>query len=171
MKSKIYKLVLVILASLSFRASSLAEEKDHSNHESHDEKTEEGHEDHDDEKEEESSSAVGPEKGITEKSRLGFKFSPEAQKTIGYKTAPFSGVTFTADKDTLVRIKSEKSIYRIRDGWIKRIPTQVMSSTGETVTLKSTDLKAGDQIIVTQTGYIRIAEIFSDGGASHGHSH
>lgn len=93
---------------------------------------------------------VGPDKGITEKGPNGFKLSTEAIKTIGFKTLEIQ-TSLEVPKEAIVTAKDEKSFYRIRDGWYKRIP------------LDKKELQAKDQIVISQLGFLRVIEIYAQG--------
>ncbi len=130
-----------------------------------------GHDDHGEKGEEESSTTIGPDKGIIEKAEAGFKLSPEAIKTINIKTQAITGKNLNFPIRALVQIKDEKSVYRMRNGWIKRVPIQVTKKDGNTFTAQTSSLQDGDQIVTDGTGFLRITEIFAEEGASHSHSH
>lgn len=170
---------LIIFGLFGSKLSVAAEDHgdhDHEEEPGHDEKA--GHDDDHDHKdgdshgeEAEESSGVGPEKGITEKSKDGFKLSSEAFKTMDIQTKAFTGAVLSIDKKTLVLVKDEKSVFRLRDGWILRVPVQILSKTSSGYTISSASLKSGDQVVTEGMGFLRIAEVFASEGASHGHSH
>lgn len=117
-------------------------------------KNEHGHEEGGHEEEE--ASAVGPDKGILEKGKKGFRLSPEAIATFELKTAKFAGLASTP-KSAIVKVKDEKFLYRISEGWIKRVDLD--------------DVETGDEIVVSGMGYVRMAEVVAEEGMAHGHSH
>lgn len=147
------------------------EEEDHG----HEEGEEHGHdkkEKHaDGEGEEEGSSSVGPEKGILAKSDKGIQLAPEAVSTFDLKAVPFTNGSIKVSQQAIVQIKNEKSIFRLRDGWYKRVPIKIIRTAEDYATIESLDLKPGDQVVVQATGFLRMAEVAAEGGASHGHSH
>lgn len=179
------KLLLILMFTLSFNAyagDNHDHDEEHSHQEdSHDEENHTATDDHDEHKDDhkhedghgdhESSSVVGHDKGITEKSENGFKLSSEAIKSMEIKTQTIQGSKLSIDKKTLVSVKDEKSVFRIRDGWIKRIPVQILNHNQGLYNVTSTLLQVGDQIVIQGTGFLRTAEIFATEGASHGHSH
>jgi hypothetical protein len=124
-----------------------------------------------DEHEEEASSTVGPDKGITEKAEAGFKLSAEAMKTMEIKSVPYAGGSISLPAKAIVQIKDEKSVFRIRDGWIKRTSVQVLQKNPDSLVISSKGFRDADQVVVEGAGFLRISEIFSEEGASHGHSH
>ncbi len=147
-------------------------EEEHANEDQHEDEHA-GHDDHDDHGEEkESSSSVGPEKGITAKGENGFKLSTEAIKTMEIQLKSVgSSSLLSIDKNTLVLVKDEKSVFRMREGWIKRVPVKILNKSNGIYSITSEAIQTGDQIVVHGTGYLRIAEVFAAEGASHGHSH
>ena len=131
----------------------------------------EGHGEGHGEEDEEANSAVGPDKGILEKSENGFKLSPEAIKSFELKTQSFANVRAQFPRPTLVEIKEDKFVYRIRDGWIKKIPVKLIKKEKDLVILELSQFKGGDQIIVGGTGFVRVSELVAEEGMAEGHSH
>lgn len=155
-------------------------EDDHKNESGHkedehgheDEHSDEGEHAHGDEgHEEEGGGSVGPDKGITEKAEAGFKLSPESIKTIGIQTKAYSGGLLQLPLEAIVTMKTEKTVFRLRSGWYKRVKIEILNKNPQTTSIKSTSFRDGDQIVITGTGFLRIAEIFAEEGASHSHSH
>lgn len=145
-----------------------SEEEGHENNEEHaHEEDEDGH----GHEEEEGGSAIGPGKGIIEKAEAGFKLSPEAFKTFEIQTKVFSGGKIVIPRDALVTIKGDKSVFRLRSDWYKRVKVEVVQKNENTVEIQSSNFREGDQIILSGSGFLRIAEVFSEEGASHSHSH
>ena len=171
-----------------------SEEKEHSDHEDeagHEHKeSEESHADHEegevhddydeenegqgqvhDEKEEEGSPVVGPNKGILEKGKKGFKLAPEALKTFDLKSELIKTKVIEVVRLALVEIKNDKFIYRIRDEWIKKVAVKVLKKDSQRVIVDISQFKEGDQIITNGVGFVRTAELVVEEGVSHGHSH
>ena len=140
------------------------EDGEHDDHEAHgDGKEEEGHE--------EASSAVGPGKGITEKSKEGMKLSPQALKVMEIQTGPISGKSMEINQKALVEIKNEKAIYRVRNSWIKRVPVKVLKKYGDKVLIEISNFQSGDLLVTSGVGFVRTAELVAEEGAASGHSH
>lgn len=137
----------------------------------HQEGDDHGHSDGEADEHGEENTAIGPDKGILEKGALGMKLSPEAVQTINPQSISWSGGVTIIPYKALVRIKDAKSIFRLRDGWYKRVPASIVSRSEENVTIQANDLQAGDKIIVSGLGFLRMAEVIAEEGASHGHSH
>ncbi len=149
--------------------SESAEHKDHDEHEG-----EEGGHGHGDEHEgEEENPQVGPNKGILEASEdKGIKLSPEAEKNFRIqKIKVINAATVEIPKSAVVTAGVEVNLYRYRTGLYKRIDFEQLSKSGNKITIRSKDLKNGDEIAITGLGFIRIAEIAAFGGAPEGHSH
>lgn len=118
------------------------------------------------------SASVGPEKGILEASEAkGFKLSPEALKNFAIKTMPASTGSMKLARSSVFFGLEERNLYRVRDGFFKRIDFKTLSSTKTELTVSSSDLKEGDQIAVEGLGLLRICELAAFGGVSEGHSH
>ncbi len=107
--------------------------------------------------EEEGGSVTGPDKGILEKGENGFKLAPEAIATFEMKTGTVTTSLQSLPKEVIVSIKDKKYVYRVRDGWIKRV--------------RINDIKPGDQIVIAATGFVRTAEMVAEEGVAQGHSH
>lgn len=137
----------------------------------------EGHEhakdeDHADEHAEtEENGAIGPDKGIIAKSENGFKLSPEATKSFSLKTEPLNTKTIETSESSLVTVKDFKGIYRMRDKWFKRVPVKVLSKKNGRIYIEVSDQASGDQIVTHGVGFLRGAELVTEEGVSHGHSH
>lgn len=122
---------------------------------------------------EEESGRFGPEKGITEyDEEKGFKLSPEALKNFELKSVRLSDEgPWTLPKTALVHSGEETNLFRGRDGFFKRIDFQTLKHSDTQLTLRSRDLRQGDEVVIAGAGFLRIAEIAATGGVSHGHSH
>lgn len=120
---------------------------------------------------EEENSAIGPGKGITEKSENGFKLSEKAMKNFNITTVAVASGNMEFARSALVEIKDKKFVYRIRNGWIKKIPVRVLSKTKSKVILEISESQSTDLIITGGNGFVRTAEIITEEGVSHGHSH
>lgn len=154
------------------------EEEGHSDEQAHgddEHKHAKEEEHHDEEKghgEHEESDQVGPNKGILEANeKNGFKLSPEATKNFKMKFQTFSGGPLVLPLDSILQTTNEKNIYRMRDGFIKRVDITVIAKSKSELTFTSSELKSGDQIVLSGLGYLRMAELAAFGGAPEGHSH
>ena len=145
------------------------DEASHDDHEGeeepHDESEGEGHE------EAEESSVVGPGKGITEKSKEGMKLSPQALKVMEIQMGPITGKTMEINQKTLVEIKNDKAIYRVRNSWIKRVPVKVLKKNGDKILIEISNFQSGDLLVTSGVGFVRTAELVAEEGAATGHSH
>lgn len=119
----------------------------------------------------EESSVVGPEKGIIAKGKEGFKLSPEAIKTMALETIAFNGTTISLDRKSIVFSKAEKSVFRLRNGWYKRVSVKLSEKTENSYIASSQELTTGDQIVISGAGFLKIAEVFSEEGAELSHAH
>lgn len=173
MNKKIINLVLVlsllpVLSVASESHESKAKENDHDDHE-HKEKTTDKHEE--EVEHEEANTSVGNGKGIIEVSADGFKLSPEAIKTISYKSIKIESDQFFIHKKYIMYSKGDKKLYRLRNGFIKSVDFSILNSIGETFKAQSKEFKKGDELIISSIGHIRVAELVALGGNAVGHSH
>lgn len=125
------------------------------------------------EEHEEANASVGPDKGITAfDEHDGFKMSVEAIRNFGIKTVvlgkelqwkiPTSAVLYSGE---------EINLYRVRDAFFKRIDFTTVRKTAKEIVIRSADLQAGDEIVISGVGYLRAVEIVASGDAPEGHSH
>ena len=123
--------------------------------------------------EEEESPSVGPDKGIVEASEdRGIKLSPEALKNFELKMTKLSGSSpWKLPLSARLLAGEEVNLYRHRDGFFKRIDFTAVASTSSEVTVRSSELNSGDEIVIGGIGFLRIAELAAFGGVAHGHSH
>lgn len=144
-------------------------DKDHNHKEakaSHDEHGEHGNES-------EENPQVGEGKGITVASAEdGIKLSSEAIKNFEIKTIKISNLnSISVSKKAIVTAGDEVNLFRVRDGFYKRIDFDILRKEGVQIMIKSKELKLNDEIVVYGMGFLRIAEIAAFGGAPEGHSH
>jgi len=148
-------MILALLFSLSLTLSFANDDHDHDH----------GHD------QSEENSAVGPEKGIIEKSSLGFKLSPEAVQTFELKMIEVKSKTLEIPSSALVLIKDTKTVFRIRDQWILRVPVRIISKNSASLQVETLDYNSKDQIVIQGTGFLRASEVITEEAVSHGHSH
>ena len=141
---------------------------------------EEGHDHHEDEVEEhhtdepaEENPSIGPRKGITVfDEKKGFKLSEEAVKNFAIKTIKLpSGDEWIVPATAVLYSGEEINLYRIRNGFYKRVDFKTLKKSDKEFQVKSQELQAGDQIVTEGVGFLRAADIVASGGAPHGHSH
>jgi hypothetical protein len=164
------KIVLIAILFIFSVSSFAKEDTDHKDHKSGEEKHEE-HGDHDEHEEE--NPQVGEGKGITAASpEDGIKLSPQATKNFEIVTVKIQNLnSISLSKKAIVTAGEEVNIFRLRDGFYKRIDFITLKKESGQVVIKSKDLKQSDEIVVQGTGFLRIAEIAAFGGAPEGHSH
>lgn len=146
------------------------EEKPHSDHDH--EKEAKGHSDHGNEEKKEGEKNVGPKKGVTSFDEVkGFTLSNEAIKNFSIKTEALEGNgPWVIPATALLLTGEEKNIYRLRDGYFKRIDIEVVEKVASKILFKSLEVKSGDSLVVQGVDFIRTAEVDATSGES-GHSH
>lgn len=133
------------------------------NSEKHDDEDEHG------EEHEEESSAVGPNRGITSIGHDGFTLAPEAAQSFTIKTVDYTGGSLTLPKASIVNVKEDVSIFRLRDNQYKRIPVRVLKKGDKETVIESSELKSSDKVVTQGAAFLRIAEVAATGGISHSH--
>ena len=115
---------------------------------------------------------VGPDKGVLEASEdLGFKLREGVEERFGIKTQSItSEKPGNLPKGTIVYSKEEYQIFRKRDGFWKPIDVKATRK-GDSVSIESKDLKAGDLVAIEGTGFLKIVELSVFGPAIEGHIH
>nr|BFD66061.1 hypothetical protein HAGR004_10830 [Bdellovibrio sp. HAGR004] len=152
------------------------DDHDHSDEKKdHEEKDGERHEGHEHEggEHEEENSSIGPDKGITIFSAAdGFKLSPEAIKNFELRTIKLKNVEPWSIPTSAVLYSGEEiNIYRVRNGFYKRIDFSIVSKSEKELKIKTSELKPGDEVVTQGVAFLRTAEIVATGGAPEGHSH
>jgi hypothetical protein len=129
------------------------------------------HEDHD-EHDHGSVKAIGKGKAIeVVDEQRGFKLSEEAIKTLGIRLKNVNGGVFYIGKKTLVTSRMIKGIYRFREGFFKLLKAEILKERKGGYLVKVEGMNAGDQIVVSGVGVLRVADVYSTDKAEYGHSH
>lgn len=116
---------------------------------------------HDVRAEEEGGAKVGPGKAvIAANAKEGMRLSEAAIKRLGVDFQPAkSGETLDLPLASLVTTRDETSVYRLRDGWIKRVEVQLRSKSASSAKVRVESMKPGDRIVVTGAPFLRLAEL------------
>lgn len=122
---------------------------------------------------EEQNASVGPDKGITEAHEDdGFKLSVEAIRNLEIETKKIiKSSPWVIPISARLVSGEEINIYRLRQGFYKRIDFTLVSKSGENMNIKSGDLKDGDEVVTHGVGLLRAAELVAFGGEPEGHGH
>lgn len=164
-------LTVIFILTMIFVSHSWSEGPSHGSEEHHEEAGPGAHDDHDEHGE--ANPNIGHGKGIVEADpEKGFKISSEAFKNfeINMKTVN-DPRSLVIPKEAVFSGLLERNIYRFRDGFFKRIDFQTRFKSGSEITISSSYLKPGDQIVVSGLGFLRIVELAAYGGVSDSHSH
>ncbi len=159
MNKKIWAILILFLTINSYL---FGEESDHDEHSEHDK-----HNEHEGE-----SKAIGQGKAIIEISEEhGLKLSPEAIKTLGITFMRVESHEFLIDKTTLITYKRLKGVYRYKEGFFKLFPVILKREVKGQYLVKVKDVEVGDQIVISATGPLRVADLYSTDKAEYSHSH
>lgn len=109
----------------------------------------------------ETTAQVGPGKAVEVFAPdKGFKLSQKAVNMIGIKTAAFATDTpIIAPKKAAISTKEDVAIYIFRDGFFIFTPIKVISQSTNSLTLSSSEIKSGDQIVVEGAALLRVAHL------------
>lgn len=172
----------IFLAASIFLAGALSFAEDTAEHGKHETGEEAGHEAHQEKAdehgheeghEEEGSESVGPDKGIlAADEHEGIQLASVALKNFAIRTQTLSGSgPWPLPVSARLLSLEESNLYRLRGGWFKRVDFELLSSNDQKITVSSSELKEGDEIVVEGVGFLRITELTAFGGAPEGHSH
>jgi hypothetical protein len=169
------KRILLLALSISFVPSLAlrtfaATEEGHS-HTEH--KKEESHSEEEEEHDEGAGDSAGPDKGLLSISvKDGLRFSPEALKSFGITTEKLATIIkVILPKSALVVSGEAESIYRLRDGFFKRLPVKAFKQPDGKVQVEASDLRVGDEVVLQGAPFLRVVELDAAGGSEHGHGH
>jgi hypothetical protein len=188
MKTKHFISVVMVLLLAAFSPQLRAEDQDHmedkktDSHKEHGSEKDDEHEHkdgkkhEDDEKdehghgeEEESIGGVGKGNAVTAADEHeGIQLSVKSQNAIGLKSESYQNgcVPVTA----LVRHQNEVSVYRLRNGWYKRVSVKVEKIENGQAVIQTDELSQGDFVVVQSVALLRVAELDAFSGEV-GHSH
>jgi hypothetical protein len=102
----------------------------------------------------------------------GIQLSAEAIKNFDLKSLVLtSSGPWDIPNSAVLNSLEEVNVYRLRNGFYKRIDFKLISKAGTSIKIRSDDLIKGDAIVIQGVGFLRTAEITASGGAPEGHSH
>lgn len=104
---------------------------------------------------------TGANKAVLEAdAERGLKLSEKAVRRLGVQTARLAGTgPFRVSAKALVHTKEEVGIYRLREGWYKRVDIEVRGTEHGSAVVSAKDLKAGDLVVVAGAPLLRVAEL------------
>lgn len=111
--------------------------------------------------------APGQVKAVSESSpENGFKLLPNALKNIGVVTKPVEIVAgmYTFPSSALVHSLDQLVVYRLRNGWFKLIPVDLIREETDQISFRSSEIQAGDQVAIQGVGLLRVADMEAFGG-------
>nr|BDT28544.1 hypothetical protein BHI3_20100 [Bacteriovorax sp. HI3] len=145
--------------------------EEHAEHKD-DHKDEHGKEEHKDEHKEEHKDEHGHgddhKEGMSEN---GFKLNEKSTKKFGIHTVTLKAGIVEVPREAIFKGLNEVNVYRLREGFYKRIDFKTLENKKDVLKISSSELKSGDQIVIQGVGFLRIAEIAASGGISDSHSH
>lgn len=122
---------------------------------------------------EEASTGIGPDKGVLEANKeAGFKLSESAIKNFEIKNAKIESTSpWSLPLSATLVSGEEVNLYRFRNGFFKRIDFQILSRSNGSMKVTSSDLKMGDEVVVSGIGFLRAVELTVFSGNAEGHGH
>jgi hypothetical protein len=179
----VLRILLIALLFISLAESRTKAEPAHHENEAPPANEKDSHVDHDHDSKDigkghehghdESGDNIGPDKGILEASaKDGIKLSKEALARFGIKTQRLNGRgPWMVPISARVQSGEEVNVFRARGEFYKRIDFSTIKTSFTHITIRTSDLREGDQIVIEGVGFLRIAEVVAFGGAPEGHSH
>lgn len=108
---------------------------------------------------------AGPKMAVMEANlKDGFRLSENAKKVIGLVVKPLGAHPYKIPKSAVVYYGDRIGVYRLRDGWFKLVEIQKISELNSETTIRSSDLKTGDQIVVEGVALLRVSDMDAFGG-------
>jgi len=110
---------------------------------------------------------IAKKKAVLEISKTdGFRLSEKATSKIGLATSPIeSAPEFTIPENAVVHSLDILAVYRLREGWYKLIPVEVVRKKGAELVVRSPDIKSGSDRVVTRgIALLRATEMEAFGG-------
>jgi hypothetical protein len=104
-------------------------------------------------------------------SKDGFSLNEKSIKTFDLKFIKYIGPNTIIPQTAIYKGLNEVNLYRKRNGLFKRIDFKTLKIDKNSISVSSSDLIQGDQIVVAGVGFLRMAEIAASGGLSDSHSH
>lgn len=103
---------------------------------------------------------VGPGKAVVEASEKdGLKLSEKALKNLELDfMAVLGGTNISVPASALVHFQDFSAIYRLRNGWFKMVEIEP-TIRGQMAQFNSKDISSGDQIVISNPGFIRVIEL------------
>ena len=102
---------------------------------------------------------IGPGKAVVAANeKEGFKLSEKAQKSLKLAFAQVNHQTITVPSSSLVKFQDFLGVYRLRDGWFRLVEVEP-TIRGDQAIFSSKDLIPGDQMIVQNSGLLRVVEL------------
>ena len=102
---------------------------------------------------------IGPGKAVTSASEKdGFKLSEKANRNLNISSEEVHSETVTVPKRSLVSFLDFLAVYRLRDGWYRSVEVEP-SFNGEQATFSSKEFKAGDKVVIGNSGLLRVVEL------------
>lgn len=102
----------------------------------------------------------GPGKAVIEaKEASGIKLSEKATRNLEFQLAKVTQTGSVAvPPAAIIKFQDFFAIYRKREGWFKMLEVEPRSSNGM-VTISSKELKAGDEVVITNADLLRVVDL------------
>lgn len=100
----------------------------------------------------------------------GMRLSEKALRRLGVRTARLAGA-FRLPLSALIHSEDEVGLYRLRRGWYKRVAVEVLGSERGLAVVRSGELMAGDEVVISGAPLLRVAELDVLGEEEGGHEH
>lgn len=102
-----------------------------------------------------------PGKAVFEiSSELGMRIADKALKNIEVKTVEIDTTSdHSVPLSSLVHFQDQVGVYQLRQGWFKLINIQIIKKYGLQAIIRSSELKAKDEIVVSGAELLRVAEM------------
>ncbi len=91
---------------------------------------------------------------------LGMKLNEKALKNIEVQTKKISPSNDQViPLDSIVNFQDQIGVYRLRDGWFKLINIEILNKDNRQATVRTNELKGGDDLVIHGADLLRVAEM------------
>jgi len=91
---------------------------------------------------------------------LGMKLTDKALINIEVKTMKLDSTgDYNLPPESIVHFQDQVGVYRRRDGWFRLIKIQILKNSDREVSVRSTELRAGDELVIHGADLLRVSEM------------
>lgn len=110
---------------------------------------------------------VLPQAAVEYSPEKGMRLTEPALRTLEVKTEPIGAQRerFQLPAGALLYSQDRVGVYRLREGWYKFIKVVLLGRPTARASVRTAELKAGDQVVTRGVALLRVAQMDIEGGA------